>query len=100
MYGWDTDEQLSETAGCCTKNSCHFTAGFILGDRKDLKERFLVLVCEQDSATICQCADNESVKELPPRKEGDTLYGGAEYFKGFYHASCAIGHGCDMKLPI
>jgi hypothetical protein len=32
MYGRYTNKQLSETAWCCVKNTCHFIVGFILGD--------------------------------------------------------------------
>jgi hypothetical protein len=68
-YRWNTDEQLCETAWGSMKNPCHFMAGFVLGNGKDLKEGFLFLVSEPDTATIHENWNKEGIKEFPPREE-------------------------------
>jgi hypothetical protein len=48
----NANQQLGETAWCGTKDTCHFTAGFILRNHQDLGERFLANVSEPHAAPV------------------------------------------------
>jgi hypothetical protein len=55
-----------------------FSTSLVLGCLEDFCKSKLVLVCEPDLGTVCEDGHEESLEELPPPYEGETLCGVAK----------------------